>query len=61
MDEALVRLARTDALKVQAVRDKLLPLGLYPAGQCGADFTKLIRGRDAEYAKIMSAAGFKPE
>jgi tripartite-type tricarboxylate transporter receptor subunit TctC len=51
----------TDAMKVPAVRDKLVALGLYPAGQCGADFTKLIRARDAEYAKIMSAAGFKPE
>jgi tripartite-type tricarboxylate transporter receptor subunit TctC len=51
----------TDAMKVPEVREKLLKVGLYPAGQCGADFTKLIRGRDADYAKIMSAAGFKPE
>jgi tripartite-type tricarboxylate transporter receptor subunit TctC len=51
----------TDAMKVPAVREKLVKVGLYPAGQCGADFAKLIRGRDADYAKIMSAAGFKPE
>jgi len=51
----------TDAMKVPAVRDKLVTLGLYPAGQCGADFTRLIRARDAEYAKIMSAAGIKGE
>jgi len=51
----------TDAMKVPAVRDKLVALGLYPAGQCGDDFAKQIRERDASYAKIMSAAGFKPE
>jgi tripartite-type tricarboxylate transporter receptor subunit TctC len=51
----------TDAMKVPEVREKLVKVGLYPAGQCGADFAKLIRGRDADYAKIMSAAGFKPE
>jgi tripartite-type tricarboxylate transporter receptor subunit TctC len=51
----------TDAMQVPAVRDKLVTLGLYPAGQCGADFARLIRGRDADYARIMSAAGFKPE
>jgi hypothetical protein len=48
-------------MKISAVRTKLLTLGLYPAGQCGPDFTKLIRARDAEYAKIMSAAGIKGE
>jgi tripartite-type tricarboxylate transporter receptor subunit TctC len=51
----------TDAMKVPEVRAKLVKLGLYPAGQCGADFTKLIRGRNADYAKIMNAAGFKVE
>ena len=51
----------TDAMKVPTVRDKLVTLGLYPTGQCGADFTKLIRARDAEYAKIMSEAGIKGE
>jgi tripartite-type tricarboxylate transporter receptor subunit TctC len=51
----------TDAMKVPAVHDKLATLGLYPAGQCGADFTKLIRARDAEYAKIMQEAGIKGE
>jgi tripartite-type tricarboxylate transporter receptor subunit TctC len=50
-----------DAMKVSAVREKLLALGLYPAGQCGADFTKLIRARDGEYAKIMQEAGIKGE
>jgi tripartite-type tricarboxylate transporter receptor subunit TctC len=50
-----------EAMKVPAVHDKLVTLGLYPAGQCGADFAKLIRGRDAEYAKIMSEAGIKGE
>ncbi len=51
----------TDAMKVPTVRDKLLALGLYPAGQCGPDFTRLIRARDAEYAKIMQEAGIKGE
>jgi tripartite-type tricarboxylate transporter receptor subunit TctC len=50
-----------NAIKVPAVHDKLIGLGLYPAGQCGADFAALIRSRDTEYAKIMSAAGIKEE
>jgi tripartite-type tricarboxylate transporter receptor subunit TctC len=51
----------TNAMKVPAVHDKLINIGAYPAGQCGADFAKLIRARDAEYARIMSAAGIKGE
>jgi len=51
----------TAAMKVPAVHDKLATLGMYPAGQCGTDFAKLIRARDAEYARIMSAAGIKAE
>ena len=51
----------TDAMKVPEVRERLITLGLRPAGQCGADFTKLIRARDGQYAKIMSEAGIKGE
>ena len=51
----------TAAMKVPAVQAKFATLGIYPAGQCGADFAKLIRARDAEYARIMSAAGIKGE
>ena len=51
----------TDAMKVPDVRERLITLGLRPAGQCGADFAKLIRARDGEYARIMSEAGIKGE
>ncbi|HUI98128.1 MAG TPA: tripartite tricarboxylate transporter substrate binding protein [Xanthobacteraceae bacterium] len=51
----------TDAMKVPAVRDKLVALGLYPAGICGADFSALIRRKNDEYAKIMQEAGIKGE
>jgi tripartite-type tricarboxylate transporter receptor subunit TctC len=51
----------TAAMKVPAVQAKFATLGIYPAGQCGADFAKLIRARDAEYARIMSEAGIKGE
>ena len=51
----------TDAMKVPDVRERLITLGLRPAGQCGADFAKLIRARDEQYAKIMSEAGIKGE
>ena len=44
-----------------AVRDKLTVLGLYPAGICGADFGKLIRGKDEEYGRIMKEANIKGE
>jgi tripartite-type tricarboxylate transporter receptor subunit TctC len=50
-----------NAMKVPAVHDKLLSLGLYAAGQCGADFAALIRARDSEYAKIIRAAGISQE
>ena len=49
------------AMKVPEVSDRLRTLGLYPAGQCGEDFMRLIRARDAEYAKIMAEAGIKGE
>jgi tripartite-type tricarboxylate transporter receptor subunit TctC len=51
----------TTAMKVPAVQAKFATLGIYPAGQCGADFAKLIHARDAEYARIMSEAGIKGE
>jgi tripartite-type tricarboxylate transporter receptor subunit TctC len=51
----------TAAMKVPAVQAKFATLGIYPAGQCGADFAKLIHARDAEYARIMSEAGIKGE
>jgi tripartite-type tricarboxylate transporter receptor subunit TctC len=51
----------TDAMKVPAVRDKLIALGLYPAGICGADFAALIRRKNDEYARIMQEAGIKGE
>ena len=51
----------TDAMKVPAVRDKLVALGLYPAGICGADFAALIRRKNDEYAKTMQEANIKGE
>ena len=51
----------TDAMKVPAVREKLVALGLYPAGICGADFAALIRRKNDEYAKIMQEANIKGE
>jgi tripartite-type tricarboxylate transporter receptor subunit TctC len=51
----------TEAMKVPAVREKLVALGLYPAGICGADFAALIRRKNDEYAKIMQDAGIKGE
>jgi tripartite-type tricarboxylate transporter receptor subunit TctC len=51
----------TDATMVPDVRARLVTLGMRPAGQCGAAFAKLIRARDADYARIMSEAGIKGE
>ena len=51
----------TDAMKVPTIRERLAVLGLTPAGICGADFAKQIRGKYAEYGRIMKEADIKGE
>ncbi|MBO0712860.1 MAG: tripartite tricarboxylate transporter substrate binding protein [Acetobacteraceae bacterium] len=50
-----------DAMKVPTIRERLAVLGLTPAGTCGTDFAKQIRGKYDEYAKIIKEAAIKGE
>ena len=51
----------TAALKTPAVEAKLLPLGLYPAGVCGKEFSAFIKQKNDEYARIIHDANIKVE
>ena len=51
----------TAALKTPAVEAKLLPLGLYPAGVCGKEFSAFIKQKSEEYARIIHEANIKVE
>jgi tripartite-type tricarboxylate transporter receptor subunit TctC len=49
------------ALQDPEVKPKLVRIGLYPAGKCGADFAKHIREQFDEYAHVIRDAKIKPE
>lgn len=46
----------TAALRSPDVQSKLLTLGLYPAGRCGADFAADLRRQHDDYGAIIRAA-----
>jgi tripartite-type tricarboxylate transporter receptor subunit TctC len=47
------------ATKAPGVEERLLALGLYPAGLCGKDFSEFIRRKNEEYAHIIRKANVK--
>jgi tripartite-type tricarboxylate transporter receptor subunit TctC len=51
----------TSALQDSRVRAKLIAVGLYPVGKCGADFTAHIRSQSEEYGRIIRLANIKAE
>ena len=62
-DETTMRLAAwfTEALKAKEVQDKLLPLGLYSAASCGADFAKFVATQYEGYGRVIRDANLKVE
>jgi tripartite-type tricarboxylate transporter receptor subunit TctC len=51
----------TAAMQAPDVKPKLLNLGLYPVGLCGADFGAHIRSQYEEYGRIIREANIKAE
>lgn len=51
----------TAALQSPMVRSKLVNIGLYPVGTCGADFAEHIRKQTIEYGRIIRDANLKAE
>lgn len=51
----------TTALQDPEVKKKLVTLGLYPVGTCGADFGAFIRKKYDEYGRVIRAAHIKAE
>ena len=49
------------AMQAPDVKPKLLNLGLYPVGMCGADFAAHIRKQYDEYGRVIRAANIKAE
>jgi tripartite-type tricarboxylate transporter receptor subunit TctC len=49
------------ALRVPEIRTKLLGLGLYPVGKCGADYGAHMREQFDEYARAIRESNIKPE
>jgi len=46
-------------LRVPEAKDKLIPLGLYPIGICGADFTAHIRKQYQAFGRLIREANIK--
>ena len=51
----------TTATQATDVNPRLIKLGLYPVGICGADFAAHIRQQSEEYARIIREANIKGE
>jgi len=51
----------TSALKDPGVREKLLGVGLYPVGTCGADFATHLRKQYEDYGRTIREANIKAE
>jgi tripartite-type tricarboxylate transporter receptor subunit TctC len=47
------------ALQAPEFRAKLVPLGLYPVGICGADFAALLRKQYNEFGRVIREANIK--
>ncbi len=61
--EKLSQLAEwfTAAMREPAVKAKLVKLGLYPVGICGAEYGAFMRQKYDEYARIIRDAGITAE
>lgn len=61
--EAIDQLASWAAAALQepAARQKLEPLGFYPAITCGADFAAFLRERNNEYSGVIREANIKAD
>jgi tripartite-type tricarboxylate transporter receptor subunit TctC len=51
----------TAALQAPELRAKLVPLGLYPIGMCGADFAALLRKQYDDFGRVIREANIKAE
>jgi tripartite-type tricarboxylate transporter receptor subunit TctC len=51
----------TASMHAPEVKPKLLTLGLYPVGKCGADFRAFIHAQYDEYTRIIREANIKAE
>jgi tripartite-type tricarboxylate transporter receptor subunit TctC len=51
----------TAALQVPEVKTKLVSLGLYPVGTCGADFAALLRKQYYEFGRVIREANIRVE
>jgi tripartite-type tricarboxylate transporter receptor subunit TctC len=49
----------TAAMQAPEVKPKLIGLGLYPVGTCGADYSAYIRKQYDEYGRIIKAANIR--
>ena len=61
--QAIERLARefTKALQLPEVKERLTTLGAEIAGDTGETFTRMVRADVSRWAKVVKAAGLKPE
>ena len=61
--EIVSRLATSFASAVQApeIKAKLIALGFYPVGVCGADFAAYLRRQYEEYGRVIREANIKGE
>jgi len=50
-----------EAMQVSDVRTKLVAQGLYPAGNCGADFASELRTQFVDYGRVIKEANIKGE
>jgi tripartite-type tricarboxylate transporter receptor subunit TctC len=51
----------TAAMQAPEVKQKLIGLGLYPVGTCGADYAAYIRSQYDDYRDVIKAANIKTE
>jgi tripartite-type tricarboxylate transporter receptor subunit TctC len=51
----------TAAMQAGDVKPKLIGLGLYPVGLCGADYAALIRRQYEEYSRVIKEANIRAE
>jgi tripartite-type tricarboxylate transporter receptor subunit TctC len=61
--EIVSRLAASFAAAVQApeIKAKLVALGFYPVGLCGADFAAYLRRQYDDYGRVIRDADIKSE
>ena len=50
-----------EALQLPAIRTKLVALGLYPVGSCGADFAAFLQAENEAYGRIIRENNLRAE